>query len=112
MYTTNAAIDPQNQMFSYFHSSQIPSADNQGGANYSRWNDPETDKLIDQSASIPDWGKRKDLLCQAAGRIVDGASHIYLYTRLNLHSYNTRVQGWIPTSWAGPLWNIWDQSLK
>lgn len=112
MYTTNAAIDPHSQMYSYFHSKNIPSAENQGGANYSRWNDPETDKLIDQAGALFDWPKRKDLYCQAATRIVDGASHIYIYGRLNLQSFNTRVQGWLPTSWAGPLWNIADQWIK
>jgi peptide/nickel transport system substrate-binding protein len=112
MYTTNAAIDPHSQMFNYFHSKNIPSADNQGGANYSRWNDPETDKLIDQAGALFDWPKRKDLYCQAAARVVDGASHIYLYGRMTLQSFNTRVQGWLSSSWDGPLWNIADQWLK
>ena len=112
MYTTNAAIDPHGQMFNYFYSSSIPSPDNQGGVNYSRWVDAETDKLITQAGSIPDWPQRKGLYCQAAARVVDGASHIYLYQRLNLQSFNVRVQGWISTSWAGPTWNIWDQWVK
>jgi peptide/nickel transport system substrate-binding protein len=112
MYTTNAAIDPHGQMFNYFHSSSIPSEANQGGVNYSRWVDTETDKLIDQAGSIPDWSKRKDLYCQAAARVVDGASHIYLYQRYNLQSFNIRVQGWIATPWAGPTWNVWDLWVK
>jgi peptide/nickel transport system substrate-binding protein len=112
MYTTNASIDPHSQMSNYFHSKSIPSPDNQGGVNYSRWNDPETDKLIDQAGSIPDWPKRKDLYCQAAARIVDGASQIYLYQRFNLHTFNNRVQGWIASSWMGPLWNAEDFWVK
>ncbi|MBI4790411.1 MAG: peptide ABC transporter substrate-binding protein [Chloroflexi bacterium] len=105
MYTTNAAIDPHSQMFDYFTSKSIPSPDNQGGINYSRWNDPETDKLVDQAGSIPEWPQRKDLYCKAAARIVDGASHIYLYQRYKLHSFNVRVQDWIATPWLGPAWN-------
>ena len=112
MYTTNASIDPHSQMSNYFHSKNIPSPDNQGGVNYSRWNDPETDKFIDQAGSIPDWPKRKELYCQAAARIVDGASHIYLYQRFNLHTFNNRVQGWIASSWMGPLWNAEDFWVK
>ena len=73
MYTTNASIDPHSQMYNYFDSKSIPSPDNQGGINYSRWNDPETDKLIEQAGSIPDWPQRKDLYCKAAARVVDGA---------------------------------------
>jgi len=112
MYTTNAAIDPHGQMYNYFDSKSVPSPDNQGGVNYSRWNDPETDKLVEEAGSIPDWSKRKDLYCQAAARVVEGASHIYLYQRLNLQSFNTRVQGWISTPWAGPTWNVWDLWVK
>ena len=105
MYTTNAAIDPHSQMYDYFNSKSIPSPDNQGGINYSRWNDPETDKLVNEAGSIPDWPKRKELYCKAAARIVDGASHIYLYQRYKLHSFNVRVQDWIATPWLGPAWN-------
>ncbi len=112
MYTTNASIDPHSQMANYFTSAQIPSPDNQGGINYSRWNDPETDKLVAEAGSSPDWPKRKDLYCKAAQRVAEGASHIYLYQRYNLQSFNTRVQGWIQTPWAGPLWNIEDLWIK
>lgn len=112
MYTTNSGIDPHNQMNTYFGSKNIPSPDNQGGVNYSRWNDPDTDKLIDEAGSIPDWPKRKDLYCKAAQRVVDGASHIYLYQRFNNHSYNNRVQGWLASPWGGPLWNGQDVWVK
>ncbi len=112
MYTTNASIDPGTQMFNYFDSKSIPSPDNQGGIDYSRWNDPQTDQLIEKAGTIPDWPQRKDLYCQAAQRIVDGASHIYLYQRFNLHSLNNRVQGWIATPWLGPLWNAADLWVK
>lgn len=112
MYTTNASIDPHSQMFNYFDSKSIPSESNQGGANYSRWNDPETDKLIEDAGGIPEWPQRKDLYCKAAAKVVDGASHIYLYQRFNLHTYSTRVQGWISSSWAGPVWNASDLWLQ
>jgi peptide/nickel transport system substrate-binding protein len=112
MYTTNSSIDPHNQMNTYFNSKSIPSPDNQGGVNYSRWNDPQTDQLIEKAGSIPDWSQRKDLYCQAAARVVDGATHIYLYQRYKLHSFNVRVQNWIATPWLGPAWNAADLWVK
>ena len=108
MYTTNAGIDPHSQMLNYFDSKSIPSPDNQGGINYSRWNDPQTDQLIEKAGTIPDWPQRKDLYCQAAQRVVDGASHIYLYQRFNLQSYRDRLQGWIATGWNNDGWNAYD----
>ena len=112
MYTTNSAIDPGNQMYTYYDSKSIPSPDNQGGIDYSRWNDPQTDQLIEKANGLLDWSQRKPLYCQAAALVTAGASHIYLYQRYNLQLFNSRVQGWIATSWTGPLWNIWDQWLK
>jgi peptide/nickel transport system substrate-binding protein len=112
MYTTNSAIDPANQMRTYYHSKSIPSPENTGGVNYSRWNDPETDKLIDQANGMLDMKDRKPIYCQAAARIAEGASHIYLYQRYNLQLFNTRVQGWKSTPWGGPLWNINEQWVK
>jgi peptide/nickel transport system substrate-binding protein len=112
MYTTNAGIDPHSQMFNYFDSKSIPSPDNQGGINYSRWNDPETDKLIEQAGGIPDWPQRKALYCQAAQRVVDGASHIYLYQRFDLDSYRDRLLGWVANGWNNDGWNAADWSVK
>jgi len=112
MYTTHAAIDPHSQMYNYFDSKSIPSPENQGGVDYSRWNDPQTDKLIEEAGTIPDWAKRKELYCQAAALVVKGASQIYLYQRFNLHSYRERLQGWIATPWAGPGWNAADWWVK
>ncbi|MBI3536858.1 MAG: peptide ABC transporter substrate-binding protein [Chloroflexi bacterium] len=112
MYTTTPDIDPHNFMVTYFGSTSIPSPDNQGGINYSRWNDSETDKLIAQAGGIPDWPARKDLYCKAAARVVEGASHIYLYQRLKLDSYRDRLQGWVPNGWNNDGWNAENWWLK
>ncbi|TMC60972.1 MAG: hypothetical protein E6J26_00485 [Chloroflexi bacterium] len=95
-------------MFNYFDSKSIPSPDNQGGINYSRWNDPQTDQVIEKAGTIPDWPQRKDLYCQAAQRVAEGASHIYLYQRFDLDSYRDRMQGWIPNGWNNDGWNAYD----
>jgi len=112
MYSTSPAIDPHSMLSNYFASTSIPSATNQGGLNVSRWNDPETDRLLQEAGSIFDWGKRKELYCQVARRVVEGASHIYLYQSLNLNTFRDRVQGWIPNSWGGPGWNAADWWVK
>ena len=95
-------------MFNYFDSKNIPSPTNQGGIDYSRWNDPKTDELIEKAGSIADWNQRKPLYCEAAQRVVDGFSHIYLYQRFNLHTYNKRVAGLASSPWMGPVWNAAD----
>lgn len=109
MYTTNGGVDPNSQMTNYFHSSSIPSEQNQGGVNYSRWNDPQTDKDITEAAQIVDLNKRKELYCDAVKRVVDGASHIYLYQRRSIQSARDYVQNFQSNPWASAFtWNAQD----
>ena len=108
MYTTNAALDPHSQMLNQHTSGSIPSEQNQGGQNYPRWNDPETDAAVKEGGNIPDQAKRKEAYCKAAKRVVDGAPHIYLYQRRDIDSYRDRLQGWIPNAWDNNGWNAAD----
>ena len=109
MYTTNSGVDPNSQMTNYFASASIPSEQNQGGVNYSRWNDPQTDKDIADAAQSTDLNKRKELYCDAAKRVVDGASHIYLYQRRQINSARDWVQNFQGNPWAQTVsWNAAD----
>ncbi|MFN8500148.1 MAG: peptide ABC transporter substrate-binding protein [Anaerolineae bacterium] len=109
MYTTNAGLDPHSQMLNYFTSASIPSPENQGGINYSRWNDPQTDQDVAKAGTLTDLDQRKQLYCDAAKRIVDGASHIYLYQRRQIGSYRDNLQNFQANPWSSTLsWNVQD----
>ena len=108
MYTTNASIDPHSQMVNLFASWQIPTVDNKGGTNYSRFSDPKADALLKQAAAEPDTAKRKDLYCQVVQMGNDASNMIYLYQRLKIDSYRDRVQGWVDNAWANDGWNAED----
>ncbi len=109
MYTTNASLDPHSQMLNYFTSASIPSPENQGGINYSRWNDPQTDQDVQKAGTLADLDQRKQLYCDAAKRIVDGASHIYLYQRRQIGSYRETLQNFQANPWSSTLsWNAQD----
>lgn len=109
MYTTNGSIDPHSQMLNYFTSGSIPSPENQGGINYSRWNDPQTDQDIAKAGTLTDLAERKKLYCDAAKRVTDGASHIYLYQRRQIGSARDSLQNFQANPWSGYLsWNAED----
>ena len=91
---------------------QIPSPENQSGANITRWIDPQIGRLHGEALSILDWPKRKELYCKAAARTIEGVSQIHLYQRLSLHAYRDRLQGWIPTTWGKIGWNAEDWWVK
>ena len=112
MYTTNASIDPHSQMTNLWASWMIPTVDNKGGTNYTRFSDPKADALLKQAAAEPDPAKRRDLYCQLAQMTYDQANMIYLYQRLKLDSYRDRLQGWVENAWDDFSWNAQDWWVK
>lgn len=113
MYTTNAGIDPHSQMVNLWASWQIPSDKNRSGTNYTRFNDPKADALLNQAGAEPDIAKRKSLYCLLTQMTYDQANMIYLYQRLDIHSYRDRVQGTVANNpWDNVGWNSKDWSLK
>ncbi|MBI5879115.1 MAG: peptide ABC transporter substrate-binding protein [Chloroflexi bacterium] len=105
MYTTNAGEDPHSQMVNLFASWVIPSVDNKGGLNYTRFNDPAVDDLLKKAAAEPDTVKRKDMYCQVVKAGQDATNMIYLYQRLDIDSYRDRLQGWVENAWDNNGWN-------
>jgi peptide/nickel transport system substrate-binding protein len=61
----------------------------QGSNNYQKYCDPRTDELLQQGAAETDRDRRAKLYEEAAKRIVDANSYIYLYNP-------QVVQGWSP----------------
>jgi peptide/nickel transport system substrate-binding protein len=112
MYTTNAALDPHSQMMNLFYSKNIPSETNKGGVNYTRFNDPQVDALLEKASAEPDINKRRDLYCQVVKTGQDTTNMIYLYQRLDMDSYRDKLLGWVPNAWDNNGWNAEDWSLK
>ncbi|MBI3733481.1 MAG: peptide ABC transporter substrate-binding protein, partial [Chloroflexi bacterium] len=113
MYTTNAGIDPHSQMTNLWASWQIPSEQNKGGLNYTRFSDPKADDIIKQAAGEPDIAKRKALYCQLTQMTYDQANMVYLYQRLAIDGYRDRVLGNIANNvWDNVGWDAANWSLK
>ncbi len=104
-YSSNAGVDAHSQMVNLWASSQIPTVDNKGGTNYSRFSDPKADEILKQAASEPDTNKRKTLYCQLTQMTFDQANMIYLYQRFDIDAYRDRLQGWVENSWDNNGWN-------
>lgn len=93
LYTTGPAIDPDNHLYTNYHSDNIPTVDNEGGgSNYSRYSNADVDGWIDEAASITDVPQRQTLYCQVAEQINKDMPRMYLYERLLLTAYRDAVQ--------------------
>lgn len=107
MWTTNADTDPHSHLFSYYHSSQIPSEANRGeGQNYSRLKSPDVDKAIEEGGSTVDQAKRKAAYERAVKAIVESRAHIFLYNRLDVEGARKYVKGHKYHPWDTVAWDL------
>lgn len=77
---------------------------------WSRWKNPEFDKLLEQSRTTIDPAARQQLLAKAGQIQHDDAAMVYLHQIVYLYGVNKRVQGWVPTL-AEPVL-LWDASVN
>jgi peptide/nickel transport system substrate-binding protein len=65
-----------------------------GADNFQKYCDPATDDLLKQAAAQTDAARRKDLYEQAARRIVDANSYIYLYSPQVVQAWSPKLTGY------------------
>ena len=94
MYTTGPSTDPDSHLYSSFHSSEIPTADNEGtGSNFSRYINADVDAWLDEAATITDTAQRKELYCNVVEQINTDLPRIYLYERLSIMGHRNEFHG-------------------
>ncbi|MEZ4661887.1 MAG: peptide ABC transporter substrate-binding protein [Caldilineaceae bacterium] len=112
MYTTSDGIDPQSQMFGYFHKSQMPTEENAGtGFNYGRWVNDEASAAIEAAGATPDEAARKAQYQIACDAIAAELPHIYLYDRSDIHLSRSNIKNFQVNPWNNQSWNAadWDK---
>ena len=112
MYTTSDGIDPQSQMFRYFHSSQMPLEANAGtGFNYSRWVNETASTALVAAGSTPDEAERKAQYQAVCDQIDAELPHIYLYDRSDIHLSRSDIINFDVNPWDNQTWNSaeWDR---
>ncbi len=113
MYTTGPGTDPDSHLYSSFHSSEIPTADNEGtGSNFSRYINADVDAWLDEAATITDTTARKDLYCKVVEQINKDLPRIYLYERLSIMGHRNEFQGlkisptFVDFAWDAANWTL------
>jgi len=105
MWTTNADVDPQAHLHSYFHGSQIPTEETRSGRNYHRVIDPELDKGLDAAGSTIDEATRKAAYQTVAERVNADKGHVVLYNRLEIDALKNYVKGHAVNIWDNLTWD-------
>lgn len=109
LYSTGPNIDPDPHLYSYFHSSQIPTEENGGkGANYSRYSNPEVDAALEAARVSPDLEARRAEYQTLARLIAEDLPHIMLYARMNINVFGSHLAGYTVNAWQNLTWDTQD----
>jgi peptide/nickel transport system substrate-binding protein len=109
MYASDSEIDPQATLSLKFNSKNIPRTQNNGaGQNFTRFADPEVDRLLDQAGSSVDQEQRKKLYAQILKKVNDNVTNVWLYNRANIDAFRANVGGYKGNPWDNITWSIED----
>jgi peptide/nickel transport system substrate-binding protein len=110
--TGGAAGDPNTLLPGLYGSWSIPSEQNKGGYNITRFSNPQADEWLKQAEKELDQNKRKALYCQVAQLGYDSYNIVYLYQAGRAYAYRERLQGWIANGSNNVGWNAQDWWVK
>jgi peptide/nickel transport system substrate-binding protein len=106
MYDTSVGgVEPHATIRNTWHSSEIPSADNPGGNNVTRFNEPEADELIDAAGATLDFDERARLYREFADIEREVRPIVYIFQFQEGNAYSTRLQNYVVSTWE---WSTWD----
>lgn len=80
--------DAENYLYPLFHSSMSG-----GGGNETRYNNPEVDKLLEESHNILDTEERIKIYHEIEDIVVDEAARAWIYVSVNWNLYKPEVKG-------------------
>ncbi len=106
----NSTFSPETTGYSRFHSSQIPSPQNNWeGDNRVGWRNAEVDKLMDQIIAELDEAKRVALLKRQQEILAEELPSLPLFFGLSLNTMRKDVRNVKPTGLSGTYlpWNAW-----
>jgi ABC-type transport system substrate-binding protein len=105
MWTTNADLEPQRHLASYFAGDQVPTDQSRSGRNYHRIVDPELDKALGVANSTSQQATRKAAYKTAAERINADKGHVVLFNRLEIDGFKTYLKGHVVNIWDYMAWD-------
>jgi len=109
MYASSPAIDPHTTVNQRYTSGNIPTAANQGaGQNYTRFSNPDVDRLVADAGSTVDQPRRAKDYADALKILNDNVPIIWLYDRQGLDAFRTSVGGYKGNVWDNITWSAED----
>lgn len=99
-------IEPHDSIRTQFHPSQVPSADNPGGANYWRWVRDDVGEWIDAAGATPDQEERRANYQLVADAMREDYVFIPILQFTEGSAYSTSLHGFTVSTWEYSTWDI------
>lgn len=106
LYDASLPIEPQAVISTTYHSASIPSPENLGGGNYTRWVNPEADAAIERAASTVDMEVRRAAYCDLARLIAEDVPQVHFYLFPEGYGVSTRLRGNTVNRWGSLTWDV------
>jgi peptide/nickel transport system substrate-binding protein len=101
------SLDSDANLYTSYHSSQIPSAKDPSGTNYQRLHDPKLDTLLEQGRATLDQQQRTKIYQNVQAYMTQQVYQVPLYERANITLTDASVGNYFPNPTAiGNQWNI------
>ncbi|MFL7892605.1 MAG: peptide ABC transporter substrate-binding protein [Anaerolineales bacterium] len=102
-------VDPTDyQLWAYYYSE---ATEENGGFNVGHYANPDFDALLDEAYTL-DEDYRKEIFCEIAQILDEDLPQILLYTTLEVHGVNTRLDGVQPSVNDPLTWNVADWTIS
>lgn len=88
-----------------FHPAQVPSAENPGGNNFTRWVREDVGEWIDAANSSPDVEERRENFCNAARAMREDIPVFPLLQFSEGSVYSNRIHGYAVSTWEYAPWD-------
>lgn len=109
MYASSPAIDPHQVINQRYTTANIPTAANNGaGQNYTRFSNPDVDRLVADAGSTVDLARRAKDYADALKILNDNVPIIWLYDRQSLDAFRTSIRGFSGNVWDNVTWSAED----
>lgn len=96
----NALIDADQYYYLQHKSDQV--------FNFTGYDNPQFDELVTEGRSMSDFDQRYQIYEQLNKILVDDAPYIYMYNKLEVRAYNSKVKGFVTRSdQANNFWTVW-----
>jgi len=99
-------IDPQSGLQNIYSTTGVPGPDNQSGANWQRWINPENDRLLAEAGGTFDLDIRRAAYCKLGEQITEQVPEVWLFLLKDGYGFSNKVKGYNVSTWGTMTWDV------